>query len=69
MDFSKSSSRGGAKSGEIRFSFLETKKTTFFAEIFKFLPLFPHPCLCARPRHGKVPPWGESKSAAPHTKN
>jgi len=34
---------GGGKSGEIWFSKLETKKTAFFAEIFKFLPLFRHP--------------------------
>jgi len=47
--FSKSFSRG-AKSGEIRFLPLETKKTAFFAEIFKFLPPFRHPCLCV----GKV---------------
>ena len=34
----------GAKSGEICFLPLETEKTTFFAEIFTFLPPFPHPC-------------------------
>jgi len=36
----------------VKFVFLplETKKTAFFAEIFKFLPLLPRPCLCA----GKV---------------
>ena len=28
----------GAESGEIRFLPLETKKTAFFANIFKFLP-------------------------------
>jgi len=36
----------GAKSGEICFLPLETRKTEFFAEIFKFLPPFRHPCLC-----------------------
>jgi len=30
----------GAKSGEICFLPLETEKTAFFAEIFKFLPRF-----------------------------
>jgi len=37
-------------SGEICFLPLETKKTVLFAEIYKFLPLFRHPCLCV----GKV---------------
>jgi len=32
----------GVESGEICFFLLETKKTTFFGEIFKFLPT---PCL------------------------
>jgi len=41
---------GGAKSGEIWFLPLETKKTAFFAEIFKFLLLFRHPCLCVGKR-------------------
>ena len=45
MDFSKRYSRG-PKSGEIKFSPLQTKKTAVFAEIFKLLPLFRHPCLC-----------------------
>jgi len=36
----------GAKSGEIWFLPLETKKTAFFAEIFKFVAPFRHPCLC-----------------------
>jgi len=36
----------GAKSGEIWFLPLETKKTAFFAAIFKFVALFRHPCLC-----------------------
>ena len=49
MDFSKSFSTG-AKSGEIWFLPLEIKKPAFFAEIFKFLPPFRHPCLCV----GKV---------------
>jgi len=35
-----------AKSGEICFLPLEIKKTAFFAEIFKFLSLFPHPHAC-----------------------
>ena len=47
VDFSKSFSRGGQKWWNFFFP-LETKKTAFFAEIFKFLPLFQHPCLCAR---------------------
>ena len=37
VDFFKSFSKG-AKSGEIWFLPLTTKKTAFFAEIFKFLP-------------------------------
>ena len=37
---------GGGKSGVICCLPLETKKTTFFAEIFKFLSHFRHPCLC-----------------------
>ena len=37
VNFSKSSMEGD-QSGEIWFSSLETKKTAFFAEIFKFLP-------------------------------
>ena len=49
VDFSKSFSTG-AKSGEIWFLPLEIKKPAFFAEIFKFLPPFRHPCLCV----GKV---------------
>ena len=49
VDFSKRFSRGG-KSGEIWFLTLETKATAIFAAIFKFLPLFRHPCLCV----GKV---------------
>ena len=36
----------GAKRGEIRFLPLEIKKTAFFTEIFKFLPLFRHPYAC-----------------------
>jgi len=35
---------GVAKSGEIWFLPLETKITAFFAELFKFLPPFRHPC-------------------------
>ena len=38
----------GTKSDEFCFLPLETKKTAFFAAIFKFLPLFRHPCLCVR---------------------
>jgi len=49
VDFSKPFSRG-AKSGEICFLTLESKKTAILAELFKFLPLFRHPCLCG----GKV---------------
>jgi len=45
VDFSKSLSRA-AKLGETCFLPLETKKTAFFAELFKFLPLFRHPWLC-----------------------
>ena len=45
VDFFKSFSKG-SKSGEICFLPLTTKKTVFFAEIFKFLSLFRHPCLC-----------------------
>jgi len=45
VDFSKSFSRRG-QSGKICFLPLETKKTVFFAELFKFLPPFRHPCLC-----------------------
>jgi len=37
--------QGGAKSGEIYFLPIETKKTAFSAEIFKFLPQFQHPRL------------------------
>jgi len=37
---------GGVKSGEICFLPLEAKKTAFFAEFFKLLPLFRHACLC-----------------------
>jgi len=40
----------GAKSGDICFLPLETKKTAFFPEVFKFLPLFPHPRLCVGKR-------------------
>ena len=47
VDFSKSFSTG-AKSGEICFFPLEIKKTAFFAEIFKLLPLFRHPYACAQ---------------------
>jgi len=36
------------KSGEICFLPLEIKKTAFFAEIFKFLPLFGHPYACVQ---------------------
>ena len=37
---------GGAKSGEIWFLSLETKKTAFFAKIFKFLPpSYTHACM------------------------
>ena len=54
MDFSKRFSRGRGKSGEICFLTCETKKTAFFAEIFKFLPLSDtHACVeenvCATP--------------------
>jgi len=45
VDFSKVFSRGD-KSGGICFLQLKTKKTAFFAEIFKHLLLFQHPCLC-----------------------
>jgi len=45
LDFSKIF-LWGAKSGEICFLPLETKKTAFFAEIFKFLPLS-HTHACA----------------------
>jgi len=45
VDFSKIFSRW-TESGEIRFLSLETTKQAFFAEIFKFLHLFRHPCLC-----------------------
>jgi len=54
VDFSKSFSTG-AKSGEIWFLPLEIKKTTFFAEVFKFLLLFRHPYACVQemfvPKH------------------
>ena len=43
VDFSKRFSLRGGKSGEICFLPLETKKTTFFAEIINFLPPFRHP--------------------------
>jgi len=36
----------GAKRGEICFLPLKIKKTVFFADIFKFLPLFRHPFAC-----------------------
>jgi len=36
----------GAKCGEICFLPLDFKKTAFFAEVFKFLPLFRHPYAC-----------------------
>jgi len=45
VDFFKSFSKG-AKSGKIWFLPLTTKKTAFFAEIFKFLSPLRHPCLC-----------------------
>ena len=45
VDFPKVFLRG-PKSGEICFLALEIKKTVFFAEIFKFLPLFRHPYAC-----------------------
>ena len=35
-----------SQSGEIWFLPLATKKRAFFAEIFKFVPPFQHPCLC-----------------------
>jgi len=38
----------GAKNGEIWFLPLEIKKKAFFAEIFKFLPLFGHPLVCRK---------------------
>jgi len=61
VEFSKSFSRG-AKSGEIKFSPLETKKTAFFAEIFKFFPLFRHPCLCSgKVRATPLKNWGNFK--------
>jgi len=40
----------GDKYGEIWSLPLEIKKTAFFAEILKFLPLFRHPCFCAGKR-------------------
>jgi len=49
VDFSKSFSTG-AKSGEIWLLPLEIKKTAFFAEIFKFLPLFRHPYVVGKVR-------------------
>jgi len=36
----------GAKTGEIWFLALEITNKDFFAEIFKFLPLFQHPYAC-----------------------
>ena len=62
VDFSKRFSRGGAKSGEICFLTLDTKKTAFFAEISKFLPLFWHPRLCGgKVRATPLKNWGNFK--------
>ena len=52
MDFSQGFSTG-AKSGEIRFLPLGIKRTAFFAEICKFLPLFRHQYVCLRYIHAQ----------------
>ena len=45
VDISKSFSRGGQKRLHF-FLLVETRKTAFFAKMFKFLSIFRHPCLC-----------------------
>ena len=45
-EFSKRFSWGETKVVKFVFLPLENKKTAVFAEIFKFLPPFRHPCLC-----------------------
>jgi len=48
----------------VKFGFQHSKlrKTTFFAETFKLLPLFRHPCLCVRKvRATPLKIWGNFK--------